>query len=65
MGAECKREERRMVAVFDMKCVRKVLRAGLLHRIRIKDIRGRCGNKPLSWKERIKVLSGCLVIWRE
>ena len=56
MGAECKREERRMVAVFDMKCVRKVLRAGLLHRIRIKDIRGRGGNKPLSWKERIKVL---------
>ena len=48
-------KERRMVEAFDMKCLRKVLGVGVVHRIRNRNIRGRRGNMALSWKEWFKV----------
>ena len=44
-----------MVEAFDMKCLRKVLGVGVVHRIRNRNIRGRRGNMALSWKEWFKV----------
>ena len=37
--------ERRMVDIFYMKCLRKVLGIGMMSRIRNRNMIGRCGNK--------------------
>ena len=42
--------EGRMVVVFDMKHLRKVLEVGVMRNIKNRDIRGRCENKAFFLK---------------
>ena len=44
--------EKKTMKMFDMKHLRKVLKLGVMHRIRNKDIRERCENKA-SFLERM------------